>query len=119
MLTIKTALLSLQSLLAAPEPNDPQDAEVARMMLSDRAAFDTKARQWARQYAGAGGPASQLPPPPPDRLDGYDPQLVREFENMGFGVEQVVGTLRKVGVRRGELVGEMEKGRVVEALLGG
>lgn len=28
-LTIKTALLSLQALLSAPEPNDPQDAEVA------------------------------------------------------------------------------------------
>ena len=28
-MTIKTALLSLQALLSAPEPNDPQDAEVA------------------------------------------------------------------------------------------
>ena len=27
-LTLKTALLSLQALLCAPEPNDPQDAEV-------------------------------------------------------------------------------------------
>ena len=30
-LTIRTALISLQALLCAPEPDDPQDAEVARM----------------------------------------------------------------------------------------
>ena len=29
-LTIRTALISLQALLCAPEPDDPQDAEVAR-----------------------------------------------------------------------------------------
>ncbi len=28
-LTVRTALLSLQALLCAPEPNDPQDAIVA------------------------------------------------------------------------------------------
>lgn len=33
-LTIKTALLSLQALLSAPEPNDPQDAEVAGELRS-------------------------------------------------------------------------------------
>jgi len=29
-LTIRTALISLQALLCAPEPDDPQDAEVAK-----------------------------------------------------------------------------------------
>ena len=29
-LTIRTALISLQALLCSPEPDDPQDAEVAR-----------------------------------------------------------------------------------------
>ena len=32
-LTIKTALLSLQALLCSPEPNDPQDAVVAKQFL--------------------------------------------------------------------------------------
>lgn len=32
-LTLKTALLSLQALLSAPEPDDPQDAVVAQQVL--------------------------------------------------------------------------------------
>lgn len=35
-LTIRTALISLQALLCAPEPDDPQDAEVARMYKGDK-----------------------------------------------------------------------------------
>jgi ubiquitin-conjugating enzyme (huntingtin interacting protein 2) len=34
-LTVKTALLSLQALLSAPEPNDPQDAQVASQYKKD------------------------------------------------------------------------------------
>ena len=33
VLTIKSALISLQSLLSTPEPKDPQDAEVAGMLM--------------------------------------------------------------------------------------
>ena len=43
-LTIRTALISLQALLCAPEPTDPQDAEVAKQYLSNRALFDQTAR---------------------------------------------------------------------------
>lgn len=39
-LTIKTALLSLQALLCSPEPNDPQDAEVAKIYKKDRKTFE-------------------------------------------------------------------------------
>jgi len=35
-LTIRTALISLQALLCAPEPDDPQDAEVARQYKNDK-----------------------------------------------------------------------------------
>ena len=35
-LTIRTALISLQALLCAPEPDDPQDAEVARQYKTDK-----------------------------------------------------------------------------------
>lgn len=50
-LTIKTALLSLQALLSTPEPNDPQDAVVAKQYLSDKREFDRTAKQWTEEYA--------------------------------------------------------------------
>lgn len=52
-MTIKSALLSLQSLLSTPEPKDPQDAEVANMLLKRPKEFERVARQWAVIYAGA------------------------------------------------------------------
>jgi ubiquitin-conjugating enzyme (huntingtin interacting protein 2) len=52
-LTIKSTLLSLQSLFESPEPKDPQDAEVAKMLMTDPDAFNHKAHEWAVQYAGA------------------------------------------------------------------
>jgi ubiquitin-conjugating enzyme (huntingtin interacting protein 2) len=58
VLTVKSALLSLQQLLSTPEPKDPQDAEVAKMMMRHPAEFARVARQWAVRYAGA--------PPKPD-----------------------------------------------------
>jgi len=50
-LTIKTALLSLQALLCSPEPDDPQDAEVASMYKTDRDAFNRTAKFWTEMYA--------------------------------------------------------------------
>ncbi|KAI9920476.1 hypothetical protein PsorP6_015604 [Peronosclerospora sorghi] len=50
-LTIKTALLSIQALLSAAEPLDPQDAEVAKMYLENQAQFLNTARFWTETYA--------------------------------------------------------------------
>ena len=50
-LTIKTALVSLQALLSAPEPDDPQDAEVANMFKSDKPKFERTAAEWTATYA--------------------------------------------------------------------
>ncbi|RLN74373.1 hypothetical protein BBJ28_00019275, partial [Nothophytophthora sp. Chile5] len=50
-LTIKTALLSIQALLSAAEPTDPQDAEVAKMYLHDQEQFLNTARFWTESYA--------------------------------------------------------------------
>lgn len=50
-MTIKTALLSLQALLCSPEPGDPQDAEVAKMYISDRDNFNRTAKFWTESYA--------------------------------------------------------------------
>jgi hypothetical protein len=45
-LGIKTALLSLQLLLQCPEPDDPQDAVVAKQYISDRKEYEQQALNW-------------------------------------------------------------------------
>ena len=64
VLTLKTALISIQGLLASPEPKDPQDAEVAAMLMNDPTKFAQKAKEWSVKYAGAkpvGGGAATKP----------------------------------------------------------
>lgn len=50
-LTIRTALISLQALLCAPVPEDPQDAEVATQYKSNIKLFEQTARSWTKTYA--------------------------------------------------------------------
>lgn len=50
-LQIRTVLLSIQALLAAPEPNDPLDASVADHYKTDRAGFERTARAWNASFA--------------------------------------------------------------------
>ncbi|GBE60276.1 ubiquitin-conjugating enzyme [Babesia ovata] len=50
-LTIRTALLSIQALLSAPEPDDPQDAEVASMYRRNYGEFERTARLWTTNFA--------------------------------------------------------------------
>eukprot|EP00262_Sarcandra_glabra_P007168 TRINITY_DN19797_c0_g1_i1.p1 TRINITY_DN19797_c0_g1~~TRINITY_DN19797_c0_g1_i1.p1 ORF type:complete len:195 (-),score=31.87 TRINITY_DN19797_c0_g1_i1:153-737(-) len=50
-LTLKTALLSLQALLSAPEPDDPQDAVVAQQYLRDYPTFVATAQYWTETFA--------------------------------------------------------------------
>jgi len=52
-MTLRTVLLSLQALLAAPEPDDPQDAVVARQYQDNHPTFRKTAQHWATAYAGA------------------------------------------------------------------
>lgn len=40
-------------LLEVPNPQDPQDAEVAKMMIDDPVRFARTAQAWAIEYAGA------------------------------------------------------------------
>jgi ubiquitin-conjugating enzyme (huntingtin interacting protein 2) len=51
VLTLRSTLVSLRSLLCSPEPNDPQDAEVAAHYKSDRAGFESTAKFWTECYA--------------------------------------------------------------------
>ncbi|CAK4018013.1 Ubiquitin-conjugating enzyme E2 1 [Lecanosticta acicola] len=128
VLTLKSALISLQSLLSSPEPKDPQDAEVASMLLTRPEEFKHVAKEWAVRYANA-------PRPPPGSgktgagssgdgdvgasekkkieekekkrreeqqrraaYKGYNRNMIDKFTAMGFGVEQVVAAFEYVGI---------------------
>jgi len=111
VLTIKSALLSLQSLLSTPEPKDPQDAEVANMLLNNPDQFKAIAREWAIKHAGApkvtswtqstpqlgthSKPKNQRPKEEDlkqqaARYQGYNKDLIDRFVNMGFDIDRVV-----------------------------
>lgn len=75
--TLKSTLLSLRSLLCSPEPNDPQDAEVAKHYTSDFASYERTAREWTQKYAAADPPAS-----PPSKEQGLRDADIMRFVNM-------------------------------------
>ena len=43
-LTIRTTLISLQALMCCPEPNDPQDAEVAKQYKTNMPLYESTAK---------------------------------------------------------------------------
>ncbi|RXG69447.1 Ubiquitin-conjugating enzyme E2 K [Armadillidium vulgare] len=51
-MTLRTVLLSLQALLAAAEPDDPQDAVVARQYKENHSLFFKTAQYWTYFHAG-------------------------------------------------------------------
>mmetsp|Transcript_15281 Transcript_15281/g.47458 ORF Transcript_15281/g.47458 Transcript_15281/m.47458 type:complete len:194 (+) Transcript_15281:215-796(+) len=82
-LTIKTALLSLQALMCSPEPDDPQDAQVAQMYNRDPAQFKQTATFWAETYARP--------------RDSGDSAAVAKLVDMGFPREQCIKALADAG----------------------
>jgi ubiquitin-conjugating enzyme (huntingtin interacting protein 2) len=101
VLTLKSTLLSLQSLLCSPEPSDPQDAEVAKHFLASRAGFDDTARYWTQIYAGGPEPSSGTtgdgakPAAAAAATDeiamaGLERAHVEQFEGLGFPRAKVV-----------------------------
>ncbi|XP_051116063.1 ubiquitin-conjugating enzyme E2 27 [Andrographis paniculata] len=82
-LTLKTALLSIQALLSAPEPADPQDAVVAQQYLKDHQTFVGTARYWTEAFAKT----SSL---------GVE-EKVQKLVEMGFPEAQVRNALESVG----------------------
>jgi len=52
-MTLRTVLLSVQALLAAPEPDDPQDAVVARQYQESFPVYKATAQHWSHVYAGS------------------------------------------------------------------
>ncbi|KEF60458.1 ubiquitin-conjugating enzyme (huntingtin interacting protein 2) [Exophiala aquamarina CBS 119918] len=121
VLTIKSALISLQSLLSSPEPKDPQDAVVAQQLIKNPKEFERQAKEWAVKYAGApksnigessGGSTAQsieeAEKAGEEReaaaniavYDGYNKDLIDRFVMMGFDVERVVDAFNYVGIDR-------------------
>ncbi|KAK2734896.1 hypothetical protein FQN55_002465 [Onygenales sp. PD_40] len=121
VLTIKSALLSLQSLLSTPEPRDPQDAEVASMLIRNPKEFERVAKEWAVKFAGApktqigessGGATDESIRQQKQRsreeeeqeelaaYEGYNKDLVDRFCHMGFDVQRVVSAFKYVGIDR-------------------
>lgn len=80
-LTLKTALLSLQALLACPQPDDPQDAVVAGEYLNDHKLYSDNARKWTQMYANPNAKNEKL-----DRL-----------VEMGFSREAAMVALAAAG----------------------
>lgn len=126
VLTLKSALISLQSLLSSPEPKDPQDAEVASMLLNRPEQFRHVAREWAERYAGApkpppgssrtgasgSGEKDKAPSSSEKRAEekerkrkmeeegraGFHPSVIQPFVDMGCSVERVVAALLEAEV---------------------
>jgi len=94
VLTLKSTLISLQSLLCSPEPNDPQDAEVAKHYTTSKNSFDDTARYWTQIYAGGKGSKGKAEPVKAGRdevaIAGLEKAHVDNFEAMGFPRATVV-----------------------------
>jgi len=125
VLTLKSTLISLQSLLCSPEPNDPQDAEVAKHFTTSKQSFNDTARYWTQIYAGgpgAGGAvkSSKVAKTNADQdeiaMAGLEVAHVDQFESLGFPRGKVIEVLRKMNYR-GANVAKINEDRVVEELL--
>ncbi|QLQ82321.1 hypothetical protein HG537_0H00820 [Torulaspora globosa] len=99
VITLKSALISLQALLQSPEPTDPQDAEVAQHYLRDKESFNRTAALWTKLYGSANGVELSERETDEAKLYGIDPSVVEHFENLGFDRAKVVEVLRRLGVK--------------------
>ena len=95
VLTLKSTLISLQSLLCSPEPNDPQDAEVAKHYMTSRGSFDDTARYWTMVYAGGNKAAAEAAATAAGARDeiaiaGLERAHVDQFTTLGFERNKVV-----------------------------
>ena len=95
-LTIRTALLSIQALLSLPEPDDPQDAEVANMYKSNRPMFIQTAKYWTGTFAQETG-------------DKTHEEIIQRIVDMGFDPQQAKDALEKY---------EWDETRALNSLLG-
>lgn len=76
-MTLRTVLLSLQALLSAAEPDDPQDAVVASQYKDKHEMFLLTARHWTYAYAGG-----------PNRNPDCDQKIQRLRNNFEFSLAE-------------------------------
>jgi len=121
VLTLKSTLISLQSLLCSPEPRDPQDAEVAKHYMTSKDSFEETARYWTMIYAGGPGKDGKNAMPKGGNKDeiamaGLNKAHVDQFEALGFERSKVIDVLRRMNYR-GANIANINDDRVVEELL--
>jgi ubiquitin-conjugating enzyme (huntingtin interacting protein 2) len=98
-LTIKTALLSLQALMCAPEPSDPQDAEVAGMYQNNHEQWVSTAKFWTESYAREKDEVEQVHPALQRLLDMGFPEtdcrtaLLEHKGDENAAVEQLLASI--------------------------
>lgn len=117
VITLKSALISLQALLQSPEPNDPQDAEVAQHYIRDKASFDKTAAFWTKTYAPldsveGNGSIDQA------ALYGIDRALIDQFVSQGFEEAKIVEVLRRLGLKSMNANDNETANKILEELLG-
>ncbi|CCE65442.1 hypothetical protein TPHA_0L00850 [Tetrapisispora phaffii CBS 4417] len=117
VITLKSALISLQALLQSPEPNDPQDAEVAQHYLRDRESFNKTAALWTKLYANGGDANSSKGNVDQADLYGIDQSLVTEFENQGFEKDKIIEVLRRLGLKSLDPNDNETANKILEELL--
>jgi len=124
-LTLRSTLISIQSLLSSPEPNDPQDAEVANHYLTSKQSFDDTARYWTQIYAGGPGVSGAVTDNRITENDAEQDEIavaglervhVDRFESFGFPRGRVIEVLRRVNYR-GANAAKIDEDRIVEELL--
>jgi len=81
ILTIRTVLLSITALLAAPEPDNPQDGVVAAQFMRNKKVFKKTAQHWTAVFAEGKHPV-------PD----YE-EKVKAIVNMGVDKTVAVSSL--------------------------
>ncbi|CAL9737155.1 ubiquitin-conjugating enzyme E2 1 [Monosporozyma servazzii] len=114
VITLKSALISLQALLQSPEPNDPQDAEVARHYLKDKESFNKTAKLWTKLYASEEEAKKDVDEA---ELYGIDAEIVEEFVSQGFEKDKIVEVLRRLGIKTLDPSDNDSVNRVLEELL--
>lgn len=112
VLTLKSTLISLQSLLCSPAPDDPQDAVVAKVYTTDRKKFEATARLWTKGIYKE-GESSNLSPAVAAGLRQED---VDKFTSMGFLEKQVIEVLAVLDYR-GPNIQNISDDTVVDQLL--
>lgn len=95
-LTLKTALLSLQALLSSPQPDDPQDAVVAKQYLSEYDTYCKTAKYWTEAFAN---PHTAAPE-----------EKIKSIVEMGFARADAIAALQATGG---------DENAALEKLLGG